>query len=531
MQGVQQWHRPPRRLGRVTEEGAFLPGRALRNIYDSLREMEAALRDIYDRENAPTGYALYKLQRKAGHAYTKKQIDDFVKRQAAAQVLTARREPGRVAGKFQATRQNEKWQADLLDRSTKPSELDGVKQTYVLVVVDVYTRRGYLQPLSGKDAASVLNAYKMITARAQAHPQILNLDKEGATLTSEKGFERFLDANGTVWRRAEGRNDLAIVDAYMGRLGIELGRIRLAKKLRVDQWAPQIASAEASLNRKPMATLRGNAPDDVAEAIASNDPEKKVIEFQQLEQMAVNISTNRVEDRKVNRALEETTAFRAPLQAEAGQKGPIAARNRPGEARYQGAVRTLRGGKVEFGRAVDNTTGESFPAKLVVAVPPGSEQIPDAAIKQGRPEWRTRQNWMIFSPFLKHAVDFVRQGANGSRSGGKLKSFLVQIPGLDFNDAVRRAFGADKSPIKEFLETFADTFTWNKSLTSIEVKPSALPARAGPARRLRGKQPVPERTGGAQPATRVSAAPSLSRVGAKRLRPAAANLERGRGRG
>ena len=135
---------------------------------------------------------------------------------------------------------------------------------------------------------------------------------------------------------------------------------------------------------------------------------------------------------------------------------------------------------------------------------------------------------MIFLPFLKHAVDFVRKGADGSRSGGKLKSFLVQIPGLDFNDAVRMAFGADKSPIKEFLETFADTFTWNKSLTSIEVKPSALPARA---RRLRGKQTVPERTGGAQPATRVSAAPSLSRVGAKRLRPAAANLERGRGRG
>ena len=91
----------------------------------------------------------------------------------------------------------------------------------------------------------------------------MSLDKEGATLTNEKGFEKFLDANNTVWRRAEGRNDLAVVDAYMGRLGLELGRIRLSKKLRATEWAPEVASAEASLNRKPMATLRGNAPNDL----------------------------------------------------------------------------------------------------------------------------------------------------------------------------------------------------------------------------------------------------------------------------
>ena len=160
--------------------------------------MDASLRTIYDDENAPTAYALYKLQKKAGHNFKRKDVDEFVKKQAAAQVLTARREPGRVVGKFQATRQNEKWQADLLDRSTKPSELNGIEQHYVLVVVDVFTRRGYLEPLVGKDAKSVLEAYSMICARAKAHPQILSLDKEGATLTTKKGLEKFLDANNTV---------------------------------------------------------------------------------------------------------------------------------------------------------------------------------------------------------------------------------------------------------------------------------------------------------------------------------------------
>ena len=109
--------------------------------------MEAALQTIFDEENAPSAYQLYKLALKAGHAYTKKQVDDFVKRQAAAQVLRAKKAPGRVVGKFVATRAREKFQLDLLDRSTKPSELDGKLQTYVIAVVDVFTRMGYLEPV------------------------------------------------------------------------------------------------------------------------------------------------------------------------------------------------------------------------------------------------------------------------------------------------------------------------------------------------------------------------------------------------
>ena len=93
---------------------------------------------------------------------------------------------------------------DLLERSTNPSELDGKRQTYVLAIVDVFTRRGYLEPMVDKKKKTVLEAYKRITERAGAFPQILSLDKEGATLSSDGVFEEELDANGTVWRRADG---------------------------------------------------------------------------------------------------------------------------------------------------------------------------------------------------------------------------------------------------------------------------------------------------------------------------------------
>ena len=87
--------------------------------------MEATRQAVYDEENAPSANQFYRLARKAGHAYTKEKVDEFVKRQVPTQILTAKKAPRRVAGKFQATRQKEKWHMDRLDRSTKPSELGG----------------------------------------------------------------------------------------------------------------------------------------------------------------------------------------------------------------------------------------------------------------------------------------------------------------------------------------------------------------------------------------------------------------------
>ena len=128
---------------------------------------------------------------------------------------------------------------------------------------------------------------------------------------------------------------------------------------------------------------------------------------------------NRKEDKKVNRVLAANKAFQAPVEPEKGQKGLIATRNLPGEARYQGRVRNLLDDKVQFGRAIDSATGESFPAKLVAAVPQNSEQIADNAIRQGRPQWRVDQNRAIFLPFLDAAVEFVKKEPS---SGGSSRA-------------------------------------------------------------------------------------------------------------
>ena len=178
----------------------------------------------------------------------------------------------------------------------------------------------------------------------------------------------------------------------------------------------------------------------------------------------------------------------------------IRTRNRPGKARFEGAVRPLENGKVEFGRAVDANTGQSFPAKLVHPVPTASETIPEEALQDGRPQWRVEQNREIFAPFLQPTLDFVGED---TKSASDIKKFLVALPRLNFNEAVRRAFGAAKAPVKEFLASFAEKFEYNKRLTQVRLK--GVTRR----RRLRGKQAVaptrsePSGAPSAQPARRV----------------------------
>ena len=92
-------------------------------------------------------------------------------------------------------------------------------------------------------------------------------------------------------------------------------------------------------------------------------------------------------------------------------------------------------------------TGKSDATKLVAAVLAASERIPEEAIQDVRPQWRTEQNREIFAPFLQPALDFVGQD---TKSASELKKFLVALSRLNFNDAVRRTFGAGKAPAKGF---------------------------------------------------------------------------------
>ena len=55
---------------------------------------------------------------------------------------------------------NDQWQADLVDVSSLASSNN--KHTFILTVIDVFSKVGYAQPLRNKEARSITNAFKTI---------------------------------------------------------------------------------------------------------------------------------------------------------------------------------------------------------------------------------------------------------------------------------------------------------------------------------------------------------------------------------
>ena len=55
---------------------------------------------------------------------------------------------------------NDQWQADLVDVSSLASSND--KHTFILTVIDGFSKVGYAQPLRNKEARSITNAFKTI---------------------------------------------------------------------------------------------------------------------------------------------------------------------------------------------------------------------------------------------------------------------------------------------------------------------------------------------------------------------------------
>ena len=55
---------------------------------------------------------------------------------------------------------NDQWQADLVDVSSLASSND--KHTFILTVIDVFSKVGYAQPLCNKEDRSITNVFKSI---------------------------------------------------------------------------------------------------------------------------------------------------------------------------------------------------------------------------------------------------------------------------------------------------------------------------------------------------------------------------------
>ena len=106
----------------------------------------------------PSSYKLYQIMKKEGHTVTLSEVDEFVSSKRTHQLHKKRRH--NIQGHIVAFAKNGLWFADLLDMQNFSRQNKGFR--YILLCIDVFTRREYSQSLKSKSKSSIRDGLDII---------------------------------------------------------------------------------------------------------------------------------------------------------------------------------------------------------------------------------------------------------------------------------------------------------------------------------------------------------------------------------
>ena len=166
----------------------------------------ARLQSLYEEAGRPGARAFRTYARRKGEDITTQEAQQFVAGQATAQVFHGQLPSD---GKITASRSGMRLMADLISfvgRKKQPGDWK-----YVLIVVDVFSRKAFVEKLRDNESNTVLAAFRRIVAR--------NGGVSGEELATDGGrqffgpkFQQYLKDNGTVHSQKISTNSIAVVD-------------------------------------------------------------------------------------------------------------------------------------------------------------------------------------------------------------------------------------------------------------------------------------------------------------------------------
>ena len=327
-------------------EAAAAPARPSR-----LQEVQNLLQPIADRLGTPGAAKLAQAARRAGVRVSKEEIKRFLARKGQKQIFRPLPESkGQTASETPSMR----YQMDLVDLKFSASR----GKRYILVVVNVYTRQMFAEPIKDKTPPTVADGLEKILQGIGSQPVIISSDK-GSEFLNE--VQDVLDARGIVHRvKSDTRdvNALALVDRSIQSL-----KKRLAESLaeRPGEWADRTAEVVQQYNRTPHETLHDEAPDEAAQG------DNKTLDFMLQQDNARKLKHNqRLLEGRV-KTLKDEGGFRRPIgglnKFKRGFKAAYADMEKVGE--IAGSKLTPAGGgdPIDVKRVlpVDDATGEVAP--------------------------------------------------------------------------------------------------------------------------------------------------------------------------
>ena len=331
-------------------------------------------------------------------------VKAFVERQPERQIFTQNRRvrhprqsgpimqtrPNLSEGRVPALDLNDRWMADLADLTAQPSvnaQSEATPFQYILVVLNVFSKRLWAKALRVKSPAAVTAAFKEIL-NGQHPPSRLDTD-----LGSEfQGpFSKFLDEK-KIWhvvKDPEAPNTLAPIDRAIATLKRAIFRRVVADE--DNDWAASLQKTVDGYNETIHNALQGRTPDEV-----EDDPELQfALRRANSEAMVHNAEMIHARNEK----LTTKGAFRV--------RDPNRPFARSYQPRYGDVVHEVK--KIE-GNFVTDEHGNSFKSRHTLAVPSGSANASHTENMRGGNALIERKQREALNPFKSRLEAFVGDG-------------------------------------------------------------------------------------------------------------------------
>ena len=136
--------------------------------------MDEIINRYYEDNYYPNLDELYSILKKDKLAITKKQVKEFLDKQHVEQITKEIKKKKSDMGHIVAYFENQIWQLDIfvLQKHSKSNNGYG----YILCVVDVFTRKAYVEVMKKKDNNDVMKAMKKIIVKADDIPTTIMCD-------------------------------------------------------------------------------------------------------------------------------------------------------------------------------------------------------------------------------------------------------------------------------------------------------------------------------------------------------------------
>lgn len=150
-------------------------------------DMKEQIINIWKSKGYVGAIKLKKILKEMGINETTKNILNIIHEQKVAQIHTIDRKNKKTLGHIITYAQNNNWQIDISDMSTYSSTNKGFK--YILLAIDVFSRKAYAQPMKNKSEKSVTEAFNRMITYEQ--PIRITSDKDSAFTSKE--FQQNID--------------------------------------------------------------------------------------------------------------------------------------------------------------------------------------------------------------------------------------------------------------------------------------------------------------------------------------------------